>query len=270
METVTTHHGPTPRTDPAEPSTAPGWRSRITRQLVVEIVVLGSLFLLYRFGRTLSGDHVEAALRNADQVWLFERSWNFVSEVDLQRFVLGSPDLIVWMNRYYIGMHFPVTIGFLLWTYIFHPHAYTRTRWRFVIPTFLALIVHTLYPLAPPRMLEGLGFVDTMAVYGPSAYGPPDPGSVANQFAAMPSLHFGWAVLVAFGVVTLSASRWRWVVLLHPVITLAVIVLTANHFWVDAIAVIVLIAAAFAVERMVIVTKPRLRGVRRRGGAQPA
>ncbi|HVE62487.1 MAG TPA: phosphatase PAP2 family protein [Mycobacteriales bacterium] len=242
----------------------------MSRQLVVELVVLGSLFLLYRFGRTLSGDHVEAALRNADQVWLFERSWNLVSELHLQRFVLGSPDLVVWLNRYYIGMHFPTTILFLVWTYVFHPQSYPRTRWRFVIPTFLALVVHTVYPLAPPRMLDSLGFVDTMAVYGPSAYGPPDPGAVANQFAAMPSLHFGWAVLVAFGVVTLGTSHWRWIVLLHPVITLAVIVLTANHYWVDAIAVIVLIGAAFAVERMVLVTKPRLRGVRRHGDAQHA
>jgi len=264
MAITATHPGHAPLV-PHDTDQGPGWRSRMTHQLLVEIVVLGSLFLLYRFGRTLSSDHVEAALRNANQVWVFERSWNFVSEADLQRFILGSPDLIVWMNRYYIAMHFPTTILFLLWTYVFHAHAYTRTRWRFVIPTFLALVVHTLYPLAPPRMLDGLGFVDTMAVYGPSAYGPPDPGAVANQFAAMPSLHFGWAVLVAFGVVTLSSSRWRWLVLLHPMITLAVIVLTANHYWVDAIAVIVLIAAAFAVERMVIVTKPRLAGVRRRG-----
>lgn len=247
-----------------------GWRSRVTRQLGVEILVLGSLFLLYRYGRTFGTSHVEDALRNADQIWLLERSWNLVSEVDLQRFALGSPDLVVWMNRYYLGMHFPTTILFLLWTYVFHADAYVRTRWRFVVPTFLALIVHTVYPLAPPRMLENLGFVDTMAVYGPSAYGPPDPGAIANQFAAMPSLHFGWAVLVAFGVVTLSTSRWRWLVLLHPVITLAVIVLTANHFWLDAVAVVLLLLATWVIERVVRATKPRVVGAVRRGGAQTA
>ena len=246
------------------------WKSRLTHQLAFEIVVLGSLFLLYRYGRTFGSGHVEAALYNADRIWLLERSWNLVSEVDLQRFVLGSPDLVVWMNRYYIGMHFPTTIAFLLWTYVFHAEAYVRTRWRFVVPTFLALVVHMVYPLAPPRMLAELGFVDTMAVYGPSAYGPPDPGAIANQFAAMPSLHFGWAVLVAFGVITLSSSRWRWAVLLHPVITLAVIVLTANHFWVDAIASTALILAAFALERVVLVTKPLVVGAVRRGGAHPA
>ena len=256
----------------ASPQTSaqPHWRTRVTHQLGIEIVVLGSLFVLYRYGRTFGSDHVEAALRNADRVWLLERSWNLVNEVDLQRFALGSPDLVVWMNRYYLGMHFPTTIAFLLWTYVFHGDAYVRTRWRFVVPTFLALVVHTLYPLAPPRMLSNLGFVDTMAVYGPSAYGKPDPGSIANQFAAMPSLHFGWAVLVAFGVITLSSWRWRWLVLLHPIITLAVIVLTANHFWVDAIAVTVLILAAFVLERVVLVTKPRVVSAVRRGGTQTA
>ena len=265
----------TAATSSADTASRPGqvqhdWRTRVSRQLVIEILVLGSLFLLYRYGRTFGSGHVEAALRNADRIWLLERSWNLVNEVDLQRFALGSPDLVVWMNRYYIAMHFPTTIAFLLWTYVFHADAYVRTRWRFVVPTFLALIVHTVFPLAPPRMLADLGFVDTMAVYGPSAYGPPDPTSVANQFAAMPSLHFGWAVLVAFGVITLSSSRWRWVVLLHPVVTLAVIVLTANHFWVDAIAVTVLIAAAFLLERVVLVTKPYVASVVHRGGAQAA
>ena len=252
------------------PARSVDWRTRVSRQLVIEIAVLGSLFLLYRYGRTFGSGHVEAALRNADRIWLLERSWNLVNEVDLQRFALGSPDLVVWMNRYYIGMHFPTTIAFLLWTYVFHADAYVRTRWRFVVPTFLALIVHTVFPLAPPRMLADLGFVDTMAVYGPSAYGPPDPTSIANQFAAMPSLHFGWAVLVAFGVITLSSWRWRWLVLLHPVITLAVIVLTANHFWVDAIAVTVLIAAAFLLERVVLLAKSYVGTLVHRGGTQAA
>lgn len=246
------------------------WRARVTRRLAVELLVLGSLFLLYRYGRTMGADQVEAALRNADRIWLLERSWNLVSELDLQRLALGRPDLVVWMNRYYIAMHFPTTIAFLIWTYLFHAEAYVRTRWRFVVPTFLALVVHMVYPLAPPRMLADLGFVDTMAVYGPSAYGPPEPGSVANQFAAMPSLHFGWAVLVAFGVITLARSPWRWLVLLHPLITLAVIVLTANHYWVDAIAVVVLIAAAFLLERAVGLSRTLVAGVVRRGGARVA
>jgi hypothetical protein len=90
------------------------------------------------------------------------------------------------------------------------------------------------------------GYVDTIARYGPAIYQQSGVESVANQFAAMPSLHFGWAVLVAYGVVRALDSRWRWLVVLHAAITLAAIVLTANHFWLDALVAGGLIALALA------------------------
>jgi hypothetical protein len=71
---------------------------------------------------------------------------------------------------------------------------------------------------------------------------------MANQFAAMPSLHFGWAVLVAYGVARTLDTRWRWLMVLHPAITLAAIVITANHYWLDAVAALVLIGAAMALD----------------------
>ena len=83
-------------------------------------------------------------------------------------------------------------------------------------------------------MLSQYGFVDTLRVYGPSIYSRDVTASAANQLAAMPSLHFAWSVLVAAGVVWVLRSRWRIVVLLHPVITLLAIVATANHYWLDA------------------------------------
>jgi hypothetical protein len=102
-----------------------------------------------------------------------------------------------------------------------------------VVVTFLGLVGHALYPLAPPRMLDG--FVDTARVFGPSSYGDGGAyGGLANQFAAMPSLHFAWAVIVAWGVWRFSASHWRFLGVAHPILTLAAIVLTANHYWIDA------------------------------------
>jgi hypothetical protein len=84
-------------------------------------------------------------------------------------------------------------------------------------------------------MLSGRGFVDTAALYGQSVYGSPEQDSLSNQFAAMPSLHFGWAVVVAVGIITVTRSRLRWLWLLHPLVTLGVIVATGNHYWLDAI-----------------------------------
>jgi hypothetical protein len=71
---------------------------------------------------------------------------------------------------------------------------------------------------------------------------------MANQFAAMPSLHFGWAVLVAYGLVQALHTRWRWLVVVHPAMTLAAIVITANHYWLDAMVAAVLIVAAITLE----------------------
>ena len=102
-------------------------------------------------------------------------------------------------------------------------------------------------PLAPPRMLSSLGFLDTMAVFGPSAYGDSTTATVANQFAAMPSLHVGWALLIAVVVVRTARTPWRWVAVLHPTITVLVVVATANHYWVDAIAAALLLLLALAV-----------------------
>ena len=109
--------------------------------------------------------------------------------------------------------------------------------------------MHLLLPLAPPRMFPHLGFVDTAKVFGPASYGAGSPyKGFANQFAAMPSLHFGWALVIAWAVLLATKSRWRYLVILHPVITLAAIVLTANHYWLDAAVATFLFGFALGVD----------------------
>jgi hypothetical protein len=92
------------------------------------------------------------------------------------------------------------------------------------------------------RMMAG--FIDTAAVVGPDPYALGISGG-ANQLAAMPSLHVGWAVLVALGVVWIGSSARRRLILVHPIMTLAVVVLTANHYWIDAIAAVAIVGAAW-------------------------
>jgi hypothetical protein len=106
-------------------------------------------------------------------------------------------------------------------------------RWLIVGSTALALVLHAVYPLAPPRMLPG--FVDTMARFGPNAYASSAVASLANQHAAMPSVHFMWAVIVAYGVVRAARTPYRWIAVAHPVLTLLAIVATANHYLLDAV-----------------------------------
>ncbi len=207
-------------------------------------VVLG-LFALYKVGRQFTSDHMARAFDNARDVVHIERRLGWFTEVDLQRLFLRSPELIEFLNRYYIFVHFPVTVSFLIWAFAWHRSGYRQIRNVLAAVTFAGLVIHIAYPLAPPRMLSGFGFVDTGQVFGPGAYGQ---GGVfdrtANQIAAMPSLHFGWSVIVAWGTITLGRSGWRAVVVLHTVFTLMAIVVTANHYWMDAAVALVLVLAA--------------------------
>ena len=107
-----------------------------------------------------------------------------------------------------------------------------------------------LIPLAPPRMYPGLGFVDTAHQYGQSVYGAVGTG-ISDQLSAMPSVHVGWAVLVGLAAVLFGTSKWRWVVVAHPVLTIAAVTVTANHWWLDGIVAVVLLVAAAALHLVI-------------------
>ncbi|MEU4264521.1 phosphatase PAP2 family protein [Streptomyces argenteolus] len=218
--------------------------------LVRELLLVAGLFLVYKLGRQAANGHVEEAFRNAGHVWDLERILHLPGEGAVQSVLLQSRTLVQAANTYYATVHFPATLLFLVWLYLRRPHHYVRSRRILAALTGAALALHLLFPLAPPRMLPPAGLVDTGQVYGPTVYGDaPATDSMANQFAAMPSLHFGWALAVAVGLIVATRSRWRPLWLLHPLVTLLVIVGTANHYWLDAIVVTALLAVAFAALR---------------------
>ena len=137
----------------------------------------------------------------------------------------------------------------LLWMMWFRPAHYTWVRRALVLLTCAAMAVHLLYPLAPPRLHPRLGMVDTGQLFGVSVYsGSPHTG-IANQFAAMPSLHVAWAVLVAVGIIVSSRTSWSWLSVAHPAVTLLVVVVTANHYWLDALIGIALLVGALWISR---------------------
>ena len=227
------------------------WRSRYGARLAKEAAVIAALLVLYRLGRMLGRDESARAFDNAREVLALEDRLGIDNELSVQRAVLDETGVIRLLNRYYASAHFAASMAFLVFVYVWAPRLVAHIRFLFVTVTAAALVIHLVYPLAPPRMLHG--YVDTIERYGPSIYGGRSAvGQLANQFAAMPSLHFGWAVLVAYGVVRALDTRWRWFVVLHPVITLAAIVITANHYWLDALAAVALIGAAMALERELI------------------
>ncbi|MGN9757651.1 phosphatase PAP2 family protein [Streptomyces sp. SD31] len=215
--------------------------------LVRELLLVVGLFLVYKFGRQLATGHTAEAFRNADRVWDLERAVHLPGEGSVQNLLLHGDTLIHLANTYYATVHFPATAAFLIWLYLRRPAHYVWTRRVLAAVTAAALVVHLTLPLAPPRMLAVTGLIDTGQVYGPSVYGSPETDHLSNQFAAMPSLHFGWALMVAIGLIVATRSRWRWLWLLHPLVTLLVIVGTANHYWLDAIVATAMLGIALAV-----------------------
>ena len=213
-----------------------------------ELVLVALLFEFYRLGRLLARGEVASARRHAEFVHRLEHALRLPSEADLQALVPSD----AWLhaaNVYYVSVHFPAMIAFLVWGYVFRPRwEYVWTRNLVAALTGAALVVHIYYPLAPPRMFPQWGFVDTMAVLGPDAYAGAS-GDLANQFAAMPSLHIGWAALIAY-VVHRTGPKWlAWVATLHLTITVFVVVVTANHYWMDGVVALVLLAAVSRVVR---------------------
>jgi hypothetical protein len=199
-----------------------------------EVLLVGALLAVYQASRLLGGRDVAAAFDHAGGILRLQQRIGLPSEQQLQALVLSVDPVVQAANAYYAAAHVPVTLLSLLWLLLHRPAAYRRARNALISATAVALVVYLLVPVAPPRMLAG--FVDTAAVHGQSVYGDPAGSVLANQYAALPSLHVGWALLVAVAWVAASRSRWRWLWLAHPAITVLVVVVTANHFWLDAVA----------------------------------
>jgi PAP2 superfamily len=204
-----------------------------------EIVLVAVLFLGYKLGRAAAAGRVGLADANADRVWAVERWIGLPSEHAVQHLLLRSDIAVRAVNAFYAWVHFPAAALFLVWLYLRRPEDYLLGRRMLAAVTAVALVVHVTFPLAPPR-LAGLGFVDTAATLGPAVYGSPAADKISNLYAAMPSLHVGWALVVAVVLMRGTASRWRLVWLAYPTTTTLVVVATANHYWLDALAAAVL------------------------------
>src|SRR5580704_8111378 len=229
--------------------TAGPWPRRLAMAagIAQEAAILLALFALWQLAGSFSLIGPDGALARAQWIWHAERAVHLPSETEVQRAFLGHPLLVQALNLYYASLHFVVLITCLVWVYARHRRAYPHVRITLVLFTAGALLIQFL-PVAPPRMLPGDGMVDTAARYGQSVYGSVA-GFNADQLSAMPSVHVGWALLVALVVVQVSRSHWRWLALGYPVLTLLAVVVTANHFWLDGIVAALLLGLALALQR---------------------
>ena len=202
--------------------------------LATETAVILGLYALWQEGGALAVNHVDGAVANARSVWDLERTLHLPSEISVQHLILGHPLLVESINGFYDIVHVPALIGFLVWMYFRHRDSYARWRTIGAVLTGACLLIQMI-PVAPPRLMPQLGFVDTAMRFHESVYAPGGIGD-ATQLAAMPSVHVAWACFVAVAVIAVSTSRWRWLIVLHPAATVFAVVATANHWWMDGIA----------------------------------
>jgi hypothetical protein len=236
----------------------------------VEFTLIAVTYTAYTMIRNAASGNEIAAFRRAEDILRAEQALNIDIELAVNKAIDRIDWLIVAMNYYYSTLHIAVTVGVLIWLYRCHSGHYRAARTALAATCCLALAGFYAFALAPPRFLTQYGFIDTVVTHntwGSMASG--DVGSVSNQYAAMPSLHIGWSLWCAIAIVMLARRRWARVLGgLYPVATLVVIIATANHFLLDAVGGVLVLAAGFAVQR-VITGGPAYgaRGARGRSGA---
>lgn len=223
---------------------------------VREAGVILALYALWQLAGGLSLARTADAVHRGVAVWQVERGWGLPSEASVQRAILHHRLVVEACNVYYATMHFGVLLAMLAWVFVRHRRAYARVRTMIVTTTTACLLVG-LVPVAPPRLVH-VGMVDTAAAYGQSVYTMAGPIG-ADQYSAMPSVHVAWAALVPVAIITVSRSKWRWLILLHFVATVFVVVVTANHFWADGIVAVTLLGISLVLQAFVTWLVRRLR-----------
>jgi hypothetical protein len=197
------------------------------------IVTLG--VLLYFVIRGLVTSSPELAYGNAARLIDLEQRLGLFHEAAVQQWALDWPILPSVANWIYIWGHWPVIVATLIWLAVWHPSRYPMFRNAMIVSGLCGFLFFAAFPVAPPRLLADGGFVDTITLQS-NAYRVLQPPSLANPYAALPSFHFGWNLLMGIAIFRYARSRWVSAIgLLLPIAMFWSIVTTANHFIVDGL-----------------------------------
>jgi hypothetical protein len=219
-------------------------RLRAVGAFARETAVIGVLYGLWQLAGKLSVTGTDGAFRRGRWIAEAERFLPLPSERAVQHAVLHDDLVVQAANLYYATMHMTMLLTFLIWLFVRHRDRYRPVRQVMAWTTLCCLLVQLL-PVAPPRMYPQLGIVDTGLLFGQSVY---SNGLPIDQLSAMPSVHVAWALLVGYYVWRISPSRWRYLGPAHAVLTVLVVVVTGNHWWLDGIvAVVILVGCAWGV-----------------------
>jgi len=230
-----TNVAPVPRAPLSQRVASAIERRRIYRD-VFEIGLVALAFLLYFIVRGLVVDRSDEALANAQDIIDLERSLGIFWEPRLQELVLDHRLIVQASNFVYFWLDFPLIVAVGLWLYFCRRHEYTVARDALLLSGAISLVIYNLYPVMPPRLLPTGEFVGTIEKYSDLSYQAQSMQAFVNPYAAVPSLHFGWAVIIGGAMVlTMRNPLLRALGFALPWLQLAAIVFTANHYIVDAL-----------------------------------
>ncbi|WP_105975636.1 phosphatase PAP2 family protein [Streptomyces geranii] len=229
-----------PRTDTARTKTAAPIRLRWWTELPLILLV----YACYSAGRLLVRGDESTAVEHGLAILRFEKDFWLNAEHPLNRLFTREPWIGIPADFWYASLHYLVTPAVLIWLFRSRAVRYRAARTWLMTSTFIGLIGFTLLPTCPPRLLHpGHGFVDTMAQYssygwwGGQASAPRGLGGMTNQYAAMPSLHVGWSLWCGVMLWRYGGTRTTKVLgVAYPLITTIVVMGTANHYLLDAVA----------------------------------
>ncbi|MCP3765712.1 MULTISPECIES: bifunctional glycosyltransferase 87/phosphatase PAP2 family protein [unclassified Streptomyces] len=215
--------------------------------LLLELLLIRVTYAAYSKVRLAAAGSRERAEEHAHQILDLERLLHLDIEYAVNHAVVEIGGLRNFFDFYYTSFHFAVPLTVLGLLYWRRPVDYRWARASIGFTTLLALVGFWLYPLAPPRLMPNLGIIDT--VYGVQDFSQPDYGTLTaltNQYAAMPSLHFGWSLWCGLVVALIAPRAWMKALgLLHPLFTAAAIVATGNHWVLDAVGGALVVVAGF-------------------------
>lgn len=235
------------------PSRAIALRRVFLNRALVELGAMAILAIVYNTIRAGGGSDKALAMAHARDVVRIE-GWIFHNlELNLDHWIVGVPVLAVAACYFYALMHYLMTPLILVLSRRRGGWQYWRGYWALVVGSAIALVIYANWPLAPPRLMPELGTIDVMQHFadagwwGDAASAPRGLGDATNQFAAMPSLHFGWSLWCGIQMWGWGSRRWRVAAVSYPLLQALVVIATANHYLLDVLGGATCILLGYAV-----------------------
>jgi hypothetical protein len=211
----------------------------VPRRIVDAIVqwsIVVSAYYAWRYARgAVEGGAAESLAHGRYLASIEQRLHSFV-EPEVQNFAAGSGWLIDFANWAYLNVHFTATLSGLIFIFVFHRRSWGFVRNMFFVAMAISLAGYALYPTAPPRFLHELGVADSVAGMAPGVPDNATTDALYNPFAALPSMHVGFSLMIGSSLALLLRSRLlKLLFLAYPLVMTFVVISTGNHFWLDAV-----------------------------------